>query len=250
MKIVSPFHDYYDIATFYSPTPMYIRQTQEFDLTHPENNKTLAPHWALDLREMMNHAPSITVNNFRIGDDPTSVQSIQKFLVGFCGRLYVGYQIDMNSYKVVHYRYGIPKLLEDFPYCKRASTPEWDEKLLKDWERFYQNYKALLENKDVTNFVESGIPVFAILPFERSWGHRCIFQLNPRLRDLGFVSQFDPYMAYQEIEMFVGGVLSNTEDASLERTDEAVAESKGFDRKWSFRRHPEDSKKPRRRGRG
>lgn len=60
------------------------------------------------------------------------------------------------------------------------------------------------------------------------------------LKDLDFPRAVDPYTLFQELSMFVGGVLPRNPNPMVEITDQVVkAEKHGFD-KWSFRKHKED----------
>ena len=70
---------------------------------------------------------------------------------------------------------------------------------------------------------------------------------NPVLRDLEFQRVMDPFTAFQEIAMFLGGVLAVEDKAPLRAgSDEVVARQKGFD-EWSFRTMSPGQKKLNRR---
>lgn len=57
--------------------------------------------------------------------------------------------------------------------------------------------------------------------------------------DIRLVTQLDPFTAMQELEMFIGNVLtSNTTPSMPVGTDDQIRDSKGFD-KWSFRKMKE-----------
>jgi hypothetical protein len=59
----------------------------------------------------------------------------------------------------------------------------------------------------------------------------------PNLKDAQFAKVFDPYMAFQEIALWVGGILSGTENPIVQITDDLVKiEKHGFDKKLSFRK--------------
>jgi len=58
---------------------------------------------------------------------------------------------------------------------------------------------------------------------------------NVNLRELGFPKVMDPYTAFQEISMFIGGVLGNHEKEVTELTEKDRIQQHGFD-KWSFRK--------------
>jgi hypothetical protein len=60
------------------------------------------------------------------------------------------------------------------------------------------------------------------------------------LKDIGFAVAIDPYTAFQELSMFVGGVLPRSPNPMVELSGEKIMTQKhGFD-KWSFRRHKDD----------
>lgn len=70
---------------------------------------------------------------------------------------------------------------------------------------------------------------------------------SPVLKDIEFYRVVDCYTAFQEIEMFIGGVLGTCNDPAPRFSDKVMRDSKGFD-KWSFKTMP-GTKKPRKRNR-
>lgn len=69
--------------------------------------------------------------------------------------------------------------------------------------------------------------------------------VNPCLRDIGFQSILDPYTCFQEISMYLSGVMGCTEKDVIEVSDVTQKYKKGFDDN-SFKHR--GSKKPRRKG--
>ena len=65
------------------------------------------------------------------------------------------------------------------------------------------------------------------------------YKLQNIEEDIRFVTQLDPYTAMQELEMFIGNVLTNNTTPTMPvGTDDQIRDSKGFD-KWSFRKMKE-----------
>lgn len=64
---------------------------------------------------------------------------------------------------------------------------------------------------------------------------------TPSLSDLDFATTVSPFTAYQNIEMFISGVLGGSSPKTLEISDIHRLEAHGFDKKKSFRK--EKSKK-------
>ena len=62
------------------------------------------------------------------------------------------------------------------------------------------------------------------------------------LKEIGFAKAVDPYTLFQELSMWIGGVLPRPGADMVEITDQKIkAHKAGFD-KWSFRKHKDDSK--------
>jgi hypothetical protein len=61
------------------------------------------------------------------------------------------------------------------------------------------------------------------------------FHINPMLKDYEFYRVFDTYQTFQEISMFLGGVLGTNEDGGNVVDDKHRFSQRGFD-KWSFRK--------------
>lgn len=61
------------------------------------------------------------------------------------------------------------------------------------------------------------------------------------LKNVGFAKVLDPYTAFQELSMFVGGVLPRDPNPMVELTEKETVAKHGFN-EWSFRRHKDDPK--------
>jgi hypothetical protein len=66
--------------------------------------------------------------------------------------------------------------------------------------------------------------------------------VNPCLKEYGFQKFMDPYTAFQEISMFMSGVLTNNPEPPNTQTDKAKVTSHGFDPKYGFRTPPKENK--------
>lgn len=61
------------------------------------------------------------------------------------------------------------------------------------------------------------------------------------LKSIDFAKVVDPYTLFQELSMFIGGVLPRDANPMVEITDDKIKIAKhGFD-KWTFRKHKEDN---------
>jgi hypothetical protein len=68
------------------------------------------------------------------------------------------------------------------------------------------------------------------------------FIINPLLKDYEFYKVFDTFQAFQEVQMFLSGVLGRGEKEIVEVQDKYKITQHGFDYKWSFRKKPEINK--------
>ena len=93
-----------------------------------------------------------------------------------------------------------------------------------------------LDNKPI-DMIEFDCPVVVVEPKTTT--------KNPILKDYDFQKIVDPYTAFQEIQMYISGVLSTGDkNPQWPISDKLKAESKGFN-DLSFRRqeHPRKSKR-------
>ena len=237
MKIISKFKDYYDNAHgWYSPEPTYIRENKEFYYPKLDNNikKKLA------ISGLFDAMPVCDIGN--------------RYLIAFCGKVYpvyVGAELIFNSpddlekqLKKVLNGKTLTSVFDEKAFAKKHIQELYGKGVPRYWRSSYLTHKswkrfeALNFTVAPEAFIELNAPVFAV--WER--GGSCYLTVNPMLNKLNFASHVDPYTAYQEIEMFVGNELVLQMDPNINRPDELVRDSKGFD-EWSFKRHKEESKK-------
>lgn len=246
MRIISKFHDYYDIGLSLDldNTLIYDRKTEIIDYKITDS---------IIKNYLENIIPTVgykeyTYNNGAIGYSSKWYGGI----LGFCGKLYPCYELDRYT--------------EAIKYL--AFTSEQIEAFLDDYhkEKFYDNGLGIfswITNKFNKKCIESLQPldylsnIFSefktpIFYLRNSWykGYKekntNTLYLNPRLVDTGFPIIKDAYTTYQDISMFLGGVLASKGNPIIEITDNNVLASKhGFD-KMSFRAFSPGTKKERR----
>ena len=237
MKLISKFHDYYDsvLSMGRDDTIVYIRHTEKIEL-----DKTLTD----EVKELFDNIPSRTYS--------PEIGCFFPVFFCFCGKIYLAYrfQISMDNYtKSVDLMLYSVKDMEDV--IEKYEMTGWD-RTERRWDKvsFYYKRKFLKENVEeafkkysgetVTNFnITYKTPVIVIEHPDRHAGFN--FVLNPVLREYDFMRLFDPYTAFQEISMYLGGVLGNVEPPMLEVDEKTKISQHGYD-KWSFRRMPGDKK--------
>lgn len=169
---------------------------------------------------------------------------VTTFLIGFCGKLYIGWRF---SYKVrnevTFYDETFTDIVYDYNVAKEYLRETYWKHNLADDVRYIENFDAM------HIFRNFNAPVFAFEFNENKIKyHNGTFisngglSINPVLKDFEFYKVFDAFQAFQEIQMFLSGVLGSGENDILEVEDKYKISQHGFD-KWSFRKEPENKKK-------
>lgn len=211
MKLVSRFKDYYDPlrASDREPEPVYVRETKVFALqAMTEDQRFQADRLRLSM------LPRLTWD-----DD------CEPCVVAFCGRLFplmiLGRSVAYNQQQLVD---AADKLagFDDWTRTARGRVVRHTDAFAREWGYLPRRLD------DDGPFVTFRAPVLFLRTSE--------LVTNPVLRPLQFQSQVDAYTAWQELSMFLGNnMVSALAAPPRPITDEERAETKGFDRKTSFR---------------
>ena len=164
------------------------------------------------------------------------------FIIGFCGKLYVGWKLYYEKSIGI-----INELCIDYIYDENLILSMIDDK--SSWRgKFFDNLNEI-KNFDALNiFRKYHSPIFLFdcnynvtnINLNRLYSHNNKnpkFIINPTLKDYEFYKIFDSFQAFQEIQMFLGGVLGSNEKNIVEVEDKYKIAQYGFD-KWSFRKEP------------
>lgn len=231
MKIISKFKDYYDgvVGSFgIDNTIIYIRNQTEFENDSiPDLFKKINGFYN-NKKQINNPFPSF--NNFTKSSN--EYDFIVPFIVGFCGKFYVGWKLIKSNDKYYN-RYDI-QITYDFKVVNKLfSVPNYLNKDLND------EYNKIINYNDIELFRKYNTPIFSLTYEIRKFSNNRIFTINPTLKDLEFYKIFDSFTAFQEIQMFIGGVLGFNENDIIEIDDKYRIQQYGFD-KWSFRKEPQN----------
>lgn len=212
MKIHSDFRDYYDHVTMYGADPLlhYNRHGRRF---YPsELNHSLPENW---------------LERVWWGERELCGKRLTRFIVGFCGTLHLGTQVDSE------YIYSRERLAALLPI-----NPEW-HKYHAD-RRAIRNLLDLvepIENQDPI-FLQVEAPIFLVECDYPQAGRRdreVYLTTNASLREKEFAKVKDPFTAFQEVSMYLGNQLVKHDQPDTIADEYRIA-MHGFD-KHSFR-HP------------
>lgn len=185
--------------------------------------------------------PFYDIGSYHIKKNVKNYDTITPFIIGFCGKLHVGYKLikksDLNSPEIVDFEYDIKKIK---PLINvKTWKSNWDD-----------NINSILSHDPINIHRKFNTPIFlfdlnynnVIINRYRLGGNKYKFIVNPMLKNYQFYKIFDTYTTFQEIQMFISGVLGNNEKNIIEIDDKHKIEQHGFDLKWSFRKEPEKKK--------
>lgn len=168
-------------------------------------------------------------------------EHVAPFIIGFCGKLYVGWKLYSFGEKIPNSTQRYLTTIIEYDNEKMKSIlinyPAWRS------EKFVDHLNYVLSYDAIDLFHGFNTPVFVYdsdygrIYGEKNWRNRPKFIINPLLKDYQFFRVFDSFTAFQEIQMFIGGVLKNKENDIIEIEDKYKIVSRGFD-KWSFRKEP------------
>lgn len=166
------------------------------------------------------------------------------FLVGFCGKLYLGWKFDYNVKEKDERGVIVDVTKTDIIYGYENAKDH-----LKDgyWKsNIKEDINYVLNYDPINIFRELKTPVFIYDNDESNFRHRVnrnssMLIINPVLKNYEFYKVIDAFTAFQEIQMFLGGVLGIDEKEIINVDDKYKIPQHGFD-KWSFRREPQKNK--------
>lgn len=240
MLIVSKFRDYYDSVLSYGvdKSVVYNRKSEILQLSE----------------KIWKDAPSYeTKGEVRLsgprGREHHSYE-INQYLIGFCGKIYPVSRVDWDQLST-HYpasREYFYDAEEYIGYLKQQKIPL--EKHYRIWHRSKpydhrteQGIRGFFEfdwSKYTSLFQEHKCPTFVVgRQLQSEWPRAKInLELNPCLKDHKFGRVKDSVTAFQQIYMFISGVLGTPERPMVELNDKELAAKKGHGGKYSFRKPP------------
>lgn len=144
---------------------------------------------------------------------------------------------------------GIQKFLEknNVDIVKIVDNVEnkmsYDEKIEYFMKSFVNGFNKDNEETVPKNIrdilIEEQITVLTYAPSMDKYYHGKEICINSdNLHSLDFGKIMDPYQVFQEISMWIGGVLPKTEQPMYQLSDKEKIDKHGFD-KWSFRKMPQ-----------
>ena len=240
MRIISKFKDYYDGVQSYGSDPnlVFKRQTiqKEYDLRFIPESLT----HTLDRVHKRN-------------DSPYYMSDYYSLYLFFCGKLYTAFDTSLYC-KASGGEFKFPFKL---PYEQKLEEIRESKKKIQRLVYRYISagyvkdlYEADGMEVDSDLFRYIGSPIFLLRGEDLHRAHRnhrttsVMVTIEPNLSDLGLQARVDPYMAYQSLSQYLGGVLVDVEEPHI-ASDKELLHARGFDQ-FSFKQGNPGEKKVRR----
>jgi hypothetical protein len=229
MRIISNFHDYYDGCLAYGIDPkcLYIREEVELKKAdYPRGAELKSPLYA------SRPGSWFSSNGYTTG------------CVWFCGKAfpYVVYTYALNHYETAKiYCYDFDQLSSALLMHGDKEEKKWFELPAKKRHATKEAFRKFFEDnkyveKEVTNALcKLGAPVLAWTRSAYYIGNEDAKFKNPMLKKLQFFKVKDSFAAFQELSMFISGVMGGSAPPMIQISDEVRKEKHGFD-EWSFRK--------------
>jgi hypothetical protein len=235
MKIISNFHDYYDSCMSYGVDKSIIYLRKEVTI---ENDKLCTKSILSDRYYMR------------------SVIEVNLVIIGFCGKLYRCAKISRylkdieGNNTVLKYEYvydlgqaknHLESLRREFKLDEKQFSHKKKTHYCEILESIKNIFKKELPNDLNGYFHKYKVPVF-VLEETSLRSYKIDLKLNPRLFTYKFFKIKDAYQAFQDISMYISGVLGVGQNPMVDISNNDMIVKKGFDLKTSFR-HPIKFKK-------
>lgn len=235
MRIISKFKDYYDSASSYGIDMecVYVREEKNTVLPQVQVRKANLPQ-------------------FRGGNQ------LVMAIIGFCGKLYPVIQHETREhiqtppfFKVKYHNfYSIEEMKTQLPtdvlnqinnkggiYHRQNSGTYYSDNWLSIEDFFNNSFNELLPY-----FVSEHCPTFVYREETDNYSsYNLEITTNISLKNFQFFKVKEPVVAFQEIHMYLSGVLGNKEKETINVTDKVRIQQHGFD-KYSFRKLPQEKK--------
>lgn len=259
MRIVSNFRDYYDSAAGLGVdmTQVYVRKTAPVRVVYqnvPHNSSILCREESYHQARVYGSCnPVIFCGKVyravaAIAEWKTDRQTIDgrfvwdsKVLSGETlndamrhAREFLGVKVE----DVIKPKYSSVESLYGRREMERKDKLLWETLEKVDWDAEHRAVRSPV-------FVIRGMSVEESKQFDlhgfRYGEHPYLLESNPQLHQYGFFRIKDAYTAFQEISMYLGGVMGSEGNPMVKLNDKELLQKHGFDN-WSFKKMPEKRK--------
>jgi hypothetical protein len=264
MRIISKFNDYYDsaMAMGVDETVRWIRKEEETILI-TDQERGYEPGSIIPGKhnffesDMYKQSPGSHSQFHR-----SEYLSREAFYFGVAGKMYPGFRFFWYNAAGYQNRYafttkGILQVLAEYDNIAKehnaenfVNTPKSQAAMRKRYSNFWRGDRSSFtqrgmdayfaahsgSDKFLQEFIDYQAPVLLITIQDGRTPAKLI--TNPCAKDYGVQQIMDPYTMYQEIEMFISGVMGGECPIMATISDADMKQQKGFGHKYAFKKEP------------
>lgn len=175
---------------------------------------------------------------FSYNKKSTKYNNATHFIIGFCGKLYLGFKMYYTKQNNSPHN----EILIDFTYDVNEFKTHFNQRFsfvnFDEFVEYVSNYDTI----DIHRELNTPIFLLDMNYFNSPIYEHKHFIINPTLKNYHFYKVFDTFTTFQEIQMYISGVLGVGENPMIEISDKNKITQHGFDSKWSFRKPPKEKK--------
>jgi hypothetical protein len=232
MRIVSPFKDYYDSAMALGHDAAVTFVRNETSMLYPVPTEESARA----LNCLVPEPSCIFETRSPFGaDSPVKLCPVS---IAFCGKTYNGIRVlELGSAEHPVF-YDKPSLVAYLEKRKLFSIlGNLEPRRSNRWGRYQGASKLLSQQGNTAHSAFLHAYRIAIMVWTPEPYNSPILSKNAKLADFQFFKVMDAYSAYQELDMYLSGILAENEQSMLTVADSVKVQQHGFD-KYSFRKSP------------
>ena len=250
MYIISKFHDYYDSSCAFGidKTIIYKRKSEESPIGYTSvpytyENKGVLYDMPTNVHNLYKTMAYGRMNNY----------NIRKFIIGFCGDFYPGYAMSCNYKPYVIcwnssdiIRFFLTNKLDD-EYNSFVESRSSKDVINRHRGHRYTSHTIWQQDvahtwntniaPDDTEFHKYKTPIIVYQQSTELGNTDLVRIINPMLKQYAFARMADPFTAFQEIQMYISGVLGTNENDMVQISDTDMRDAKGHDN-MSFKKYP------------
>ena len=235
MLIISKFHDYYDSSIGYGGIDKTIIYKREQNIIeYPKSRRGGKDD---KYTKLYNQYFKFFDDNDLIFDDREFIDRqyrYYKIVLLICGKIYCCIQLTHKEKNIFLY---------DYDEVINSIKNEFGEKVYQNFIN-YKSYYSYSKHPDIKAFFDIpntlNISELKIIEYHRLLNSPIIqywspfspqIIINPKLKDIQFYKKIDAFQMFQNIEMFISGVMGSGKKEIIEVDDIAKRDKHGFDYK-------------------
>ncbi len=242
MRIISPFHDFYDSGMEFNTSDeiIFFRDPKEYKINRYSNKADTAwPKLVTDTYNMFYPLLDIYTWSFynEKGKVYDSYNGIQRRIIMFAGKIYPVISIDLHDRgsggKGYYWIYSFDDIIK-FMENKNLSFSRTKNRHIfvsKNSEKNLRSFFTTNYSKEYYTFLLENKISICVLSNNS-------IRFNVNLSTYDFYKKLSTYNAYQELDMWISGTLAWPPNIMIEVEDKSKIQKHGFDFKYGFRTRP------------